>query len=756
MTRWTTLLTAVALTAVLGSGCTEQRDEWRQTHDLMAELPAAEWTAELASLELGTPESRRYLVSGWTTNETERGSQRPFVWGKGSESVLEFPIFRPRDLELSFECRPFTFPGAPAQTVTVELNGQEVGRRRLAHRLAERRIGLPRELLRLGENRLRFRYAYSRSPRQATGVRDRRELAVAWYGLRFEPASAVPQTRLDPEAARLFIPWGAQVDFYLELAPASELLAEEWRFRGAGQGRLQVLLREEGGDEELVAELGEAPRNGRVALPGDATRVARLRLRALPRDDPPDEAMRPDAGIVLTRPRLGSAAPFSRATVASRSPGEAPIAAPPPTGRPNVIVYLIDALRADHLGCYGYPKAVSPAIDAFARQAVLFENAISQSSWTRSSVASIFTGLWPLTHGTNRRNQVLSDAALTLPEILRDHGYRTAAFIGNPNVSGAFGFKQGFDDYKCWIGDPVDGMEVTEAALAWLDEHAGEGRPFFLYLHTIDPHSPYDPPAAYRERFAPEVSEPGRYQPRRLRNRARSGRGELTDDLLAGMLGLYDAEIAFNDDAFGALRDGLEARGLFEEAVILLLSDHGEEFHDHGRLEHGQTLFDESLRVPMILKLGAAGPALRLKQPVQHVDVLPTLLDALGLPPPAAMEGDSLLGRIARAGGSAPAGPRRVFSYLHLEGAARVSLIDGDWKLIQHRAGDHLIHPQLFDLSHDPLERTNLAGQRPLRTRYLTAAMRHRLLAEGPRLESEETLIDGNLRRVLEALGYLN
>lgn len=204
---------------------------------------------------------------------------------------------------------------------------------------------------------------------------------------------------------------------------------------------MEVLIREEGQAEETVAVLTESPTRGRIALPGDRERIVRLGLRAALPDSGPGSH-----GIVLTRPMVKKAS-------AGEEPPNGEAAAPSlgghqdPGRRPNVIVYLIDTLRSDHLGCYGYRKNTSPEIDAFARDGILFENAIAQSSWTKPSVASLFTGLAPLSRGVHKRRRVLSAGGLTLQEILQENGYRTAAFMGNRLLTEESGFSQGFDDF---------------------------------------------------------------------------------------------------------------------------------------------------------------------------------------------------------------------------------------------------------------------------------------------------------------------
>ncbi len=740
----------VILSILLWTGCLgeEPAAEREPTYDLVAESPAAEVTSEVRSIEFGKLGMRQYLVAGWSRFQHDEKEQRDYVWSTGDESVLEFPLLERRDLELAFDCRAFNFPEAPVQTVSMVLNDHQVGKLRIRPWLDSYRIRLGADQLVLGTNQLRFRYAYTRRPSDVREKStDRRPLAVAWYELRFGPSdergTLTPQ--IDAEQSLLFIPFGVQVDYYPVLAPQSELRVADWALRGAFGGQLDILFQEEGGEEELLATVRTETRPTLVPLPAPAggeagapARIARLRLRARAPGKHPD-----DAGVVAFRPSIWSEKETSL-PAAAPAPAEAlPGAADAP--RPNIILYLIDALRADRLGCYGHDRELTPAIDAFAREAIVFENAIAQSSWTKASVASILTGLWPVAHGANRRIHELSADALTLPEILREAGYTTAGFITNPNVTADFGFDQGFDQYTD-LGNETRADAVTAAVVDWLDERPSSQGPFFLYIHTIDPHDPYDPPAAYRERFAPGVAESVARDSGKILNDLHNRRREAAPELVADLAALYEAEIAFNDHGFGLLVDALRARALYRDALILVVSDHGEEFYEHRDFKHGSSLHVESLRVPLIIKPPAAAPR-RVAQVVQHLDILPTLMHYLDPEVPAHLAGRDLLAAIT---------PSPIYTYLHLDGSPRVSILDGEWKLMQRRDGDRLHRSRLFHVGNDPGELVDLAAQSTVRVGYLTSRVRRKILVADYQLESEQATISEALRRSLEALGYVH
>ena len=728
---------ALGLTAACGSPA-----ERRQVSDLVELLPLATVRSETAVLDLGTPAARPHLVSGWSRNE-RNPSGETFVWGTGDESELMFRVFWPRDLDFEFRCSPFGQGNTQPPSLSFLVNGKEAGQLRLLWGRQSYHLSIPRELLRSGENLLTIRNRFDNGGARVAPVRRGRRLSVAWSHLTIGESntttdSAQPMAQGD---RALFLPWGTATDFYLRLPAHSELSLDALRARGGGGGRLEVLLETEDRPTAQVAAL--APRGMPVVeLTADRSEIARLTLRSRPS---PVGAV--GGGLLLVAPQIRAlasdqtaqaSAPPARA-LASDQTGRA--AGPTARRRPNIIVYLVDTLRADHLGCYGYSKAVSPNIDRFADEGVLFERAVANSSWTRAAVASIFTGLWPPSHGANRRRDKLAPEATTLAELLRGAGYRTAGIAANPNVSATFGLNQGFEHYQ-YLSDLSD--RVNEAAFRWLSDYRDEA-PFFLYLHTQDPHDPYDPPPAFRRRFASAVPAdfPDRPGPH----------DETTPELISGLSALYDAEIASNDFHFGRLVDFLKQRGLYDAALVVFVSDHGEEFHDHGGWTHGKGLHAESINVPLIVKLPGQKAGLRTSHLVQQIDLLPTILDYLGLQPPPFLTGRSLL-PVIDAGIDLGQEPERVFSYIHLDGHPGMSVIDGNWKLIQRRIQGRIANFKFFDTRADSGERRNISDEHSVRAGYLATLLEDKLRQESL-LSSSEAILSPELKEELRALGYL-
>jgi len=353
-----------------------------------------------------------------------------------------------------------------------------------------------------------------------------------------------------------------------------------------------------------------------------------------------------------------------------------------------IILYLIDTLRADHLGAYGYNRNTSPAIDRLAQDGLLFEYAYAQSSWTRPSVASLFTGLLPSRHGAVRRSHKLRSDVATLAEILLDSGYSTAAFVSNPNVIPVFGFGRGFENFFDVETTQKTGTadKVHAAVDEYLDLNSRHSQ--FLYIHTRDPHDPYSPPPPYDRRFQPQDAE------------------------LVCIVARYDGEIAFNDSEFSKLIDRLKAEQRYDESLIIVTSDHGEEFLDHGNYWHGKTLYNEQLRVPLVIKLPHSyRRGTRVQHPVRLVDLLPTLTELVGSDPPPELDGTSFLHLFE----TDELGDYRPLLYAELDLGPNVieSLIHGDRKIIRYRSAENGGSTQLFDLRSDPLERWDLAESEP-------------------------------------------
>ena len=538
-----------------------------------------------------------------------------------------------------------------------------------------------------------------------------------------------PSTAIGVEAAGdlLFLPTGTSTEYLLFAEANSTLRVEEVVSKGVGS-RLEVLVEtDREGERELAVVHGSKQD---LVIPLEIGTREPFRLSLLSMADEGDS----ESGVLLRKPTLW--APGRRQEAAPE------ITVEPRHRRPHVLVYLVDTLRADRLGCYGYDRPISPNIDRFADRSSLFLNAIGQSSWTKASVGSIFTGLWPPAHGAIGWKHKLTDEIVTLAEYLQTGGYQTAAFVTNPNVVQAFGFTQGFDEFTRKLRRPSD--QVNEMVFEWLGGRDLE-RPFLLYVHTMDPHAPYAPPEPYRSRFATDADQMPNWQPR----------WRWPMEALPYLSNLYDAEIAFNDDSFGKLLAFLEDEEIYDDTLIILASDHGEEFKEHGRWRHGANLHAVTLNFPLIVKFPDQRLGTRVEEAVQHIDLLPTILGSAGRAIPDHLEGRDLAA-LTKVGSSAagPASPE-IYSHLRLgRGALNHSVVSGSWKLIR-RLGDSGWELSLFDWQEDPDEGRDLAPELPVLAAVLSAQIDDKVRSLQAAEAAEEITLTEELEADLRALGYL-
>jgi arylsulfatase A-like enzyme len=367
---------------------------------------------------------------------------------------------------------------------------------------------------------------------------------------------------------------------------------------------------------------------------------------------------------------------------------------------PCVLLISIDSLRADHLGCYGYSRDTTPHIDSLATTGFVFANCIAQSSWTLPSHASLLTSLFVKTHGACGAQEGVSPDALVIAEELRRCGYATAAFVSGPFLLPRYGMNQGFDlyDARCSSVEHGDSHhDVTNPCLhrratEWLRDWSGA--PFFLFLHYWDVHYDYVPPAPYDTLFDPNYR--GDISGRNFAKNERVRQGMPQRDL-EHLIALYDGEIACTDAYLGSLFAELAELGIAGKTLVVVTSDHGDEFLEHGATGHGHTLYQELIRVPLIWAEpgGAEGP-LRVDDVVQLVDITPSILGYLGRKPPKVLEGRSFLPRLR----GAALEPRAAFSETRSGGFLK-AVVGADTKIIRAMLN---AQTRAYDLRTDPTE----------------------------------------------------
>lgn len=436
----------------------------------------------------------------------------------------------------------------------------------------------------------------------------------------------------------------------------------------------------------------------------------------------------------------------------------------------HVILVSIDALRADALSCYNAAAPATPNIDALAKESIRFERAISPAPWTLPAMAAMMTGVPATVHGAVGRFSRLPSAAVTLAERLRSAGYVTAAVVDNPVLSPSHGMDQGFDDYIHFPRtrrDPSLGTAIlqrvfrnryreesttdvtVDLAAKWVERNAGAD--FFFWMHVIDPHSPYAPPG----RFQPPGTPPERIGRRFADHEdVRVGRLRMTPEEKAWMRGLYEGEVRYVDDAIGGFVQKLRELRIYDDALVIVTSDHGEEFFDHGGVEHGHTLYNELLQVPLLIKLPRSRDRRVISDLVSTQRVAGTVMDACGVAAaddPAGVGGMTLLGPDSLSSAV-------VYSTAVVYHEPRESIYLGGYKYIR---GIESITQELYDAEKDTHERNNLADDLPsvvARARFALdehARWSERLTEILGTREGRRFKPDPEKIKQLKALGYL-
>jgi arylsulfatase A-like enzyme/Flp pilus assembly protein TadD len=402
----------------------------------------------------------------------------------------------------------------------------------------------------------------------------------------------------------------------------------------------------------------------------------------------------------------------------------------------NFVLITIDTVRADRVGCYGYGQARTPNLDALAREGILFKTVVASVPLTLPSHCSILTGTYPTLHGVrDNLGYKLGDSPPTLANLLKEKGYLTAAFIGADVLNPQRGLSRGFDTYsapfqrKMGRDNPISfnlqdlqrpAEEVVSDALGWMSTLPSlSAKPFFVWIHLYDPHTPYDPPA----RFRALLRDP------------------------------YDGEIAYADESLGKFFAYLKEQGLYDSTLIVAASDHGESFGEHGEYTHGYFIYDTTLLVPLIIKppAGSAIAPRRIEAPVRTIDIAPTVLQFLGIIPPASMQGSSLLSLIMGKVAILSAGAAYCESYYPNEFGWSVlrALRSGRFKYIDAPK------PELYDLAADPQETLNLYETKQATAHELKSQFNALVARVTPRASPPRAPVSPVDMEMLASLGYV-
>ena len=438
-----------------------------------------------------------------------------------------------------------------------------------------------------------------------------------------------------------------------------------------------------------------------------------------------------------------------------------------------VILISMDTLRADHLGCYGYGRDTSPNMDALARDGVRFRRVMAASSWTLPSHISLMTARNTVNHGVVAPEFRLDPEVPTLPEVLKGRGFYNAALTGGGLVSGFYGFNKGFDSFRVvgQVSDTDAAGRLGEAAAGLIG--ANRNRNLFLFLHTYQIHAPFGPKEPFNRYFLREGAVLSKFDAETLQFNFEKRYVPIPEDLRQNLVDLYDAEIRYTDESLiGALVKRLKSLGIYDRTMIILTSDHGEEFFEHGSWLHSHSVYDEVVRVPMIIKFfGSRNAGKTVDDLVLGVDVMPTICRELGIRTlPGPIDGESLLEKAdGSASGKSPAriGVSALASYaMNKHTPAKMALVSFPYKFIWNApfSSDDLafygafppplLETEIYDISRDPGEKANLAASRPDLVRKFMEMMAPFRVPK-KKTGARKSGIGEDFEKQLKTLGYL-
>lgn len=739
--------TRVACSALLITGLAAAcGPEPEKLIDLIRETPTAEKRWKGILVEFGCPSARPFLGDGWSYEETAPDGN-VFRWALGEKASFRFESDAPGRRLAWIECAPFSFPGSSTQVLEVEINGERVA----ALELREGRHRYPLDVrLAEGVNAVELGFAYAGRPQgREQENEDRRPLAVAFYRFDVPPEGTPllsgrpgPFSLVEPAEGPqgVYLPRGGTLSYYLVIPDKARLMVQ------AGAARPEFLLASAGSNLEVVV----AGEDGKTL---EATRrTDRARGEVLSLDMSLEE-------LETLRAKISFRAVGQDLFVAPRLFTRERRQVQPDHFKPqedlNVLMIVLDGASARRVGSYGFPKTTSPKIDELARVSVVFDNAITQAVYTIASIGSLLTSQYPERHQSVSFADRLPPTAVTLPGVLSHGGVATAGFSGNAVVSPAFGLERGYDEFydvRRLEGYTGRGDSVRRRFCRWLDEN--KGRRFFAYVHFREPHFPWNPPSPFDTAFGPDAPFPegiADWQVVEAYNRA-AGRGEdVAVDLIERIRALYDGNMAYVDAQVGQILERLEERGLDDETVVILTADHGEALFEHRYFGHNTQLYEESIRVPLIVRVPGLGSR-RVKQVVELLDIAPTVVDLMEVGGRRAdMQGRSLVPLL-----HGETLPERFAYSRTLWNKPRYAVRDSRYKLIWDSRTDAM---ELYDLTTDPGEEVNLVEGRSFLTGFFRQQL-HQWLHEQGRLRvgaptPESSFIPEDLRRDLESLGYI-
>jgi arylsulfatase A-like enzyme len=678
--------------------------------DLLARFPVARVSLDDATLDEIPLDSARHFAGGWyQTNETEDGQL--YRWMGPRAAVVDLALVEAGELAVSMSVTAPRDERVPPIRVRFNWNGQFAGMTELSGSAQTVQMTVPAGLTRPGMNRLEVIPSFWVNASKLSGGSSSSNVSVNVF--RLSAVRPAPSARLAPGALPAANSDGSVVQsantvitYYTRLGNQPGLtIAGDWMPNTGDRqsSEVIVLVRDGAGRTEIVYTSGSPGTESSFAQEIDLSDFANafVELSTIVRQTGTDPSH--PAGVVWRRISLTGDGPTDRTQApAGNLEGR----------RPNVVLVVFDTLRADYTEPYGATGVHTPNFSRLAGKSLTFTNAFAPTSWTRPSVVTMLTGLHETRHGTVTIEDKLAGSVPYLPEILHDSGYRTVCISMNGHVTPQWGFDRGFDAFEDLSARREQILAAHPTPEGYLNEiwdrHvapgiAGDDGPFFLYLHEIDPHGPYAPRPPFDAMYPTVYSGHPEIEADNI-NLVRLGLTELSAQDIAYLETRYRGEVSFVDAALGAIMDRLERDGLAGDTILIVTSDHGEEFGEHGGIGHMVTLYDEMLRVPLIWSRPGTIRAGREASSAGLIDAAPTLLGLLGIVPPPSMEGRDLSTMLQAEGA-----PRAYPILAHLTGnpvRVRRAVNWAGWKLYERDFGPESEY-ELYDTVRDPREITN-------------------------------------------------
>lgn len=750
------------ITALSFSGCSKGKT--KIFYDLIEDFDFAELIQETSRINFDDEKVNDLLLKNWSAVE------KSGAWATSTASQLKFYTFFPwKDQRLALKCYPFSYPNSPPQHMTLSLNENHISTRELSNKEESYYFLLPAEYLKNGENILNFRFDYAKSPAEVFEKKDDRNLAAKFKTINFLDKKIRTQNIFKKEKSLFFNPL-SQLNYYLKLPLEAHLhfslnLKQVRNSKLAKDLKLCITVTQKEGKEEKVFEIPlYSHLSEKEDHDVDLHRFERNIIRLGFKFDFPETfnesevassyAQLMNVRIVGKKESGSKEADFSDLLKKKKE-----------IKRTNLIIALLDAVNYRHMSCYGYHRETTPHIDRIAAEGFLFTKAYSQASWTLPSITSLFTATYPITHKVWSLERKLSDEAITLAEALKERGFKTCAITATASASSVFNLFQGIDEKYELYDEKRENLrsryrkhvawaeDFLKPGLEWVENHK-DGQ-FFMYLHYLQPHEPYNPPKRFRGEFSQSykssLAERTHLTPSFLEGE------KLTQEDREYLKAAYDENLKYADFYLEKFLRGLKDLGVYENTIIVITADHGEAFFEHGSIGHSHSLYDEEIRIPLIIrfpsKFGLGKK--KINALVQFVDLMPTFKDIYGLEiKKQNMDGKSLIPLFFDEKKEINEFTLSSLSKPFVEDETRaIALVDQKHKLIITNAGN-----MFFNLEEDPKEQQDIYQESPVLAGYYLRKLskaKNVCMARKDLAIKGKYILDRKTREHLKALGYL-